>query len=71
VAKRANGILACIRSSVASRSREAIISKNWRGHPSSIVFSFWDPHYKKDIETLECVQRRAAKLVRGLGAQVL
>jgi len=29
------------------------------------VFSFGLPHYKKDIELLECVQRRATRLMKG------
>jgi len=68
-AQKANSILGCTKSSVASRSREVILPLCCavvRSHLES-CFQLWSLQHRKDMDLLEQVQRKMTKMIRGKG----
>ncbi|KAK4831263.1 hypothetical protein QYF61_016733 [Mycteria americana] len=68
-AKKASGILGCIKQSIASRSRQVILPIDPSLSRPDLEFcvQFWASQYKRDMDsTQERVQRRATKMIKGL-----
>ncbi|GAB0204764.1 hypothetical protein GRJ2_002942000 [Grus japonensis] len=67
-AQKANHVLGCIKRGVTSRSREVTLplySALVRPHLEYCI-QLWGPQYRRDMELLERVQRRAMKLTGGM-----
>jgi len=68
LAHKANHILGCIPSSMASRESKGILplfSPLMRPHLESCI-QLWSPQHRKDRDLWERVRRRATKMVRGM-----
>jgi len=72
-AQRASRALGCIGHSTASQLREGIVpfcTALVQPHLEHCM-QLWAPQYKKDVKLLECIQRRATKMVKGLEGRLL
>ena len=66
---KANCVLGCIKKGVANRKREVIVllcSAFVRPHLEYCIIQAWGPQYRKDVELLVRIQKRATKMIRGL-----
>ena len=65
-AQKANRILGCIQSSVASRVWEVILYSMLVRPQLEHCIQMWSPQYRRDTDLLEHVQRRDTNTIQGM-----
>ena len=67
-AQKARHILGCIQSSVASRAKEVLLPLcSVLVRPQlEYCIQMWSSQCRRDIDLLECIQRRATKVIHGV-----
>lgn len=67
-AKETNEMLGCINKSITRRDKKVIflIYSTLIKPQVEYCAQFWSPLYKKDVDRLEKVQRKATEMIKGL-----
>jgi len=68
IAQKAIHILGCVNRTVARRAREVILPLCFAlmKPPLECYIQMWSPQYRRDVDLLECIQRRATKMIQGI-----
>ena len=68
IAQKAIHILGCVNRTVARRAREVILPLCFalvKPHLECYI-QMWSPQYRRDVDLLECIQRRTTKMIHGV-----
>ena len=65
--RKASHTLSCIHRCISSRSKEVILPLYTAQVRLQLEYcvQLWAPHFKRDVDSMEMVQRRATRMIRG------